>query len=426
MSLFGMKLNIVIYTASTLLNRGSVLVFFPILTQVFSLEDFGVWSVSVVVSNLLIPIVSANGASGILREGSEDARQGVFFLFLFFLVTFLACLILFFGANLVFVENYWWIKYAILISGAEAGLFLGLTFFRAAERPWVYFALSLLKSASLLMVVLHVSRSSSRLSDLFWLHFVVVGSLAVFGFLWVVVTYKPFVPRQVRSVVVFSLALIPHGMSQWVISSSDRVVIEHMLGAQAVGIYSLAYNLALVLMLLNSAIYLALPGLMIRSYGSWLESKKDDYYLGHYTNAAVILYGLLLGCFAIDKAYFGVLGYYKIELVYLFSIIYFSVYLMGQYYFFANYLFYHRKASVISMLTLRVAVLNCGLTVLGVFVFGLYGAAFATLISYGFYLWGVRRAALAEERSLAISVINHLRRFSLGFAVLLGGVHSVV
>lgn len=89
-----MNKQVIIYTLSTAIDKGSIFVFFPLVLKFTSLEQFGIWSMIIIISNLLIPIVSVNGSSAILREGSEKTCIGKYLLKNFIIYTF------FIGGNL--------------------------------------------------------------------------------------------------------------------------------------------------------------------------------------------------------------------------------------------------------------------------------------------------------------------------------------
>ncbi len=54
--------------------------------------------------------------------------------------------------------------------------------------------------------------------------------------------------------VLFNLPLVPHYLSNVVLGSSDRVMIQRLVGESAAGIYSLAYSLGLLMNMVNDAL----------------------------------------------------------------------------------------------------------------------------------------------------------------------------
>jgi O-antigen/teichoic acid export membrane protein len=340
-----MKKDITLYAFSTAINKGSVLLFFPLLTQLLTLEDFGQWSLAIIVSNLLIPVMALNGSAGILREGSENTAAGFRLLYIFSVITVVIGTVSFLGATAA--DSPEWLVYATIIASVEAILLLALTVIRTQEKALPYFLINFLKALTLLGLVLYAKEYFFSLSTLLLYHFLIVAFFAtvVLCSLYrhygtVVIAFKP--------IFIFCIALIPHGMSQWIMSSSDRVIIETMLGSESVGIYSLAYNVALILMLLNSGLCMALPTYMIRNYDNWISSGFDNLLIRYYTCVSLILYIFVMGLYLVDSKKFKYLGYYGDEMLLLIGIIFLSIYLLGLYYFYANYLFFHKKAGVIS------------------------------------------------------------------------------
>lgn len=57
-----------------------------------------------------------------------------------------------------------------------------------------------------------------------------------------------------RYAVLFNLPLVPHYLSQTVLSSADRIMIRDMVGKSEAGIYNLAYQISLLMTLFNTAL----------------------------------------------------------------------------------------------------------------------------------------------------------------------------
>jgi O-antigen/teichoic acid export membrane protein len=416
-----MKKNIIFYALSTAISKGYILIFFPFLTILLSLEDFGIWSLIIIVSNLMVPILSLNGSASILREGSESISKGFYLLKFYLLLSFLLNLIIIIFIYFLSFEK--WILYSVVIGFLEGFLFLLITYFRALEKAEIYFFINFIKTLLLFGLVIFAYKNNYALYELLDYH---VLTLSVFVILILVYTFiSNYVAHEktfLKNSLYFSLILIPHGISQWIMSSSDRVIIEYILGSREVGIYSLAYNVSMILMLINSAIALTLPTYMIKNYKNWKEQDFDDKIIKIYTFISLGLFFILLSVFSLDKFYFGILGYYGKEMIPLIFVIYFGIYLLGLYYFYANYLFYHKKAYIISRTTFYTAIINIILTILFVYIFGLMGAALATLLAYICYLYIIRKECLKIEDDLTIDLIRNIIFFtfisiilSLGF-----------
>ncbi len=412
-----MKNAIIFYSLSTAINKGSILLFFPLLTQFLTLEDFGKWSLVIVVSNLLIPIISLNGSAGILREGSSNLKIGFFlfkkYIYISGVICTAICLFIFYYGS----DN--WIYYSILISCAEGILILSLTYIRTEEKASLYFLISLFKTIALLIMILYVKHHSLSLNTLLLYHFLVVTIFALSITLFLLIRYKDNI-LQVKFIpmFVFSIMLIPHSLSQWIMSSSDRIILEYMLGSINVGIYSLAYNMALILMLVNSGIALALPTFMIKNFKNWKRKKYDNKAIAYYTIVSIILFIVVILIYLIDLKYSRILGYYGKEMLPLIFLIYTSIYILGLYYFYANYLFYYKKAGIISKTTFKAAILNVILTIIFIYIIGVMGAAIATFISYIYYLYTIRYEALKIDSTINIKLFGNIIFFFISSLII--------
>jgi O-antigen/teichoic acid export membrane protein len=413
-----MKKNIIFYALSTAISKGSILLFFPFLTLFLSLEDFGIWSLVIIVSNLLIPILSLNGSASILREGSENISKG-FYLLKYYLL--FSILLNSFIISFIYVSSFGkWLLYSVVIGFLEGILLLLITYFRALEKAEIYFIINFIKMLLLFGLVFFAYKNNFVLYKLLNYHLLI---LSVFVLVVLIYTFiSNYIEDEkifLKNSLIFSLTLIPHGMSQWIMSSSDRVILGYILGSKDVGIYSLAYNISMVLMLINSAIALALPNYVIKNYKYWKKGNYDNRIIKIYTFISLGLFFTLLSVYNIDKLYFGILGYYGKEIIPLIFIIYFGIYLLGLYYFYANYLFYHKKAYIISRTTFYAASINIILTILLVYIYGVLGAALATLLAYTCYLYIIRKESLKIEKDLDIKLSENISLFTL-ISIILG------
>lgn len=419
-----MKKNIIFYALSTAISKGSILLFFPFLTLFLSLEDFGIWSLVIIVSNLLIPILSLNGSASILREGSENISKG-FYLLKYYLL--FSILLNSFIISFIYVSSFEkWILYSLVIGFLEGILLLLITYFRALEKAEIYFIINFIKMLLLFGLVFFAYKNNFLLYKLLDYHLLILSVFVISILIYTFISnYIIDEKTLLKTSLIFSLTLIPHGMSQWIMSSSDRVILGYILGSKDVGIYSLAYNISMVLMLINSAIALALPTYVIKNYKYWKKGNYDNRIIKIYTFISLGLFFTLLSVYNIDKLYFGILGYYGKEMIPLIFIIYFGIYLLGLYYFYANYLFYHKKAYIISRTTFYAASINIILTILLVYIYGVLGAALATLLAYTCYLYIVRKESLKIEKELNIKLLRNISLFSLISIILSMGFYYV-
>ncbi len=216
----------------------------------------------------------------------------------------------------------------------------------------------------------------------------------------------------------FNIPLLPHYLSQRVLTSSDRIMIEYLINSSAAGIYSLSYSLGFIAQTVTSAIADAI--------GPWQYRKiKERDYSGLAKMAYVLLSGvagaiLLFICFAPEIVAIFAPAEYS-EASYLIPPIAISVYYVFMYGIFADFEFYFEKTRMISVATLCAAVVNIVLNYIFVRIYGYAAASYTTLACYIMYavfhyniMLGICRNELGNVKIYNTSIIVCL---SAGFTV---------
>lgn len=180
----------------------------------------------------------------------------------------------------------------------------------------------------------------------------------------------------------FNIPLIPHYLSQRVLNSADRIMIERMVDASSAGIYSLAYSLALLLQLVNTAIR--------NSISPWTFKKIKNNQVGDIhkiTYPAMIIVAVmnyLLIAFAPEIVrIFAPTEYY--DAIWVIPPVTMSVFFMFLYTLFSDFEFYYEKTKFMSVATMIGAVVNIVLNFLFIKIFGYMAAGYTTLFCYFLY-----------------------------------------
>ena len=390
------------YILSNALSRGSFILYSPLLLSILTLEEFGLYNLIFISAMMLSPILSIGGGAVILREGVNNRVLSDILFIKYILRTSFLSIIIMVVLFIFDTSQYKWLSYSVLYGSMEAMFLLILSYYRTLDnfKGYLYIAISrfcLVLFVYLLAIYFHYSFEKILL-----LQFIMMLTIVSLLILMIILKTNRISNIQFDdySLFLFGLFLIPHGLSQWVMSSSDRVLIKFFLDNSSLGLYSIGYIFASLLLLLNSGIGLALPQMMIKDYDKWLDEKLDLYWLKFYSLSSIILLVIIEIFFTIDKTYFHLLKYYTSEMYLVFSFIYMGVLALGFYYFYANYLFYHKKSKTISLQTLLAASINIILTIVLLQFFNIVGAAMATMISYFIYVYLVKQAALNLEKKL--------------------------
>ena len=180
----------------------------------------------------------------------------------------------------------------------------------------------------------------------------------------------------------FNLPLIPHYLSQCVLNNSDRIMIEQLCGSNEAGIYSLAYSLSMVMLIVNSSIQSAVSPWFFQKIK---DNKLQDLKIVVYPSMMIVAFmNLLLIAFAPEAVrFFAPAEYY--DAIWIIPPVAMSVYFILLYGFFANIEFYYEKTHMMSLATMIGAVLNIVLNFVFIRIFGYYAAGYTTLVCYIVY-----------------------------------------
>lgn len=201
----------------------------------------------------------------------------------------------------------------------------------------------------------------------------------------------------------FAIPLIPHYLSGIILSQSDRVMIDWYCSKSDVGIYSVAYSLSMILMLVVTSIN--------QSLAPWtFKALKDGNIIGLKQLSSMLLLLvalpiLLLNLLAPEVVTLIAPSEYS-EAVYVIPPVASSCFFIFLYSMFGNIEFYYHKKKYIVVASMFGATLNIILNLIFIPIFGYIAAAYTTLVCYvGFsvthYLFS-RRICITElgEKSI--------------------------
>lgn len=193
---------------------------------------------------------------------------------------------------------------------------------------------------------------------------------------------KFFSARFWKYALLFNLPLIPHYLSQTVLSSADRIMIERMSGASEAGIYSLAYSISMIMTLFNSALGQTISPWL---YQKIRDKKLDDMAPVAYTSLLLIAgVNILLILFAPEVVrIFAPPQYYAA--IWVIPPVAMSVYFIYMYDLFAKFAFYYEKTGYIMLASVVGAALNVLLNWIFIAKYGYTAAGYTTLFCYIVY-----------------------------------------
>lgn len=395
-----LKLEFLIYSISIGINRGAIIILTPFLIANLNIADFGNYNYVQILLQLFGPIICLNLYAAISRDGGDDYRYGNYIINKFFLPVLSVTAIVSIPMFFFHVNTY--IVFGVILGGIEGVHNMILSALRCMNKHFKYLLFTCLKTVGLVVIFYIVKSFSNQVVrvdtflqiQVFWMLIIAL----FFQYFFIKKEEALFYP--LKAAVLFSIVLIPHSLSQWIISGTGRFVIKNFMGAEKLGIYSTAFNLSMILMVLNSGIGLILPQHLIRDYDKWTETHKKFSFFLLYSITAVVLYITILFVVTIDELYFHFFNFHINSIIILFFLNYLAFYFLGYYYYYSNILFVHRKTKLITVITVSISIITILLNILLINGFGILGAAISSVLVYILYVLLCAYFSFKADRSL--------------------------
>ena len=392
------------YTLGNGLMIVAGLVSFPILTRVLSVDEYGLMSLIATALTLLVAVGKLGMQHATLRffseiqAGKREVGQEAFVATVVYGMgaVGLAATLLWMAASQL-VPTQWWndprvrplmlfTAVLILVRVFDSALVNQL---RAQERSAALMIYSVVRRyvslALLLAVLFYVAGNVWG----FYAATITVEVLATLAMaVWMYRRRPPrvsdFSPSLFRAMLAFGIPMIGYELSSIVLSMGDRYIIQSLLGAESLGVYSAAYNMCdyIKSMLFGSLVAAAQPMYMRywEQQGAEVTSEFLARFMRVYMMASMLVIaglaaigGQLLGFLASAKYRSGaevipyVMAGMAIESVIIIT---------------GAGLYIQKRTRTIMLLVFVTAVLNIGLNLLLIPRFGLVGAGLSTLLSY--------------------------------------------
>lgn len=178
----------------------------------------------------------------------------------------------------------------------------------------------------------------------------------------------------------FGLPLIPHFFAGWMLTFSDRWILGHFRTLDEVGLYSLAYNLSMVLNMVVMAVNTAWGPVYYDLAASEDGRSKLPRLITVYASAvtalamAYLLFSREILLILATPRYFAAAPLVPVIVAGYFAFAMYAVMSTG--------IFYAKKTKLIPLISAVAAAVNIGLNLLLVPKYGMWAAAWMTLVAY--------------------------------------------
>lgn len=374
----------------------------PLYTSILSTEEYGIYDIIVTTVTLLTPFLTLVISEAILRfaiDNDYDNRYvltiGVTLVVLGSGVLILLSPIFSFVGSIAKYRI--WIVVFFFVMNLHTVL---IQFLKGINKVTQYSIMGVISTMTTLSLNIYflVIRNYGIVGYLLaatMSHLLVSLIIIIHNKLWTYVVNPLSIPRNVyKDMLRFSVPMIPNSISWWVSDSSDKYVILWFLSSAEVGLYSIAYKIPTLLTMVMS---LFVSAFQISIFDEFKKEDGSNFFKTVYTSVMMALL-VAASMLIFASKYLAVVLYknsfysaWMVGCILIFAFVFNSLSsLIGTIYTAT------KKTSVLFYSTLAAACVNIVLNIILIPGYGLYGAAFATLVSY-VCVWLIR-ALLAKKQ----------------------------
>jgi len=390
--------NTTIYTIGKVLPQAANFILLPVYTNYLTPRDYGIVNSLQVFSSILLILFTLALDRAIYRlffdyktETEQKECLGTITVAIF-IVASVSVLFTFISNNyvvLMYKSINFYPYYALIILSTYFSVFsiVPLVYYQITEKASKFVILSVIQFIITTLCILWYL-VVKQLGAEGMLEGMLIANIAMIP-IFLVITYK-HITIKIKTEILkdslkYSLPIIPGLIGVWVVNLIDRVFIERYFNLQDVGIYSLGYKIAGLVLIISSALGTAYNPIFFKLANSADQdiAKRELY---KYNKIFILL--ILLICFGIsffskeiiyflvNKKYFEA---YKIIPLISFSYIFSQIASIFSLMFYQN-----KKTSQLMLINLIGAGLNISLNFFLIPNYGLYGAAYSTILSFIF------------------------------------------
>ncbi|MFC2089963.1 lipopolysaccharide biosynthesis protein [Bacteroidota bacterium] len=371
------------------------LILLPIYTEKFSTDEYGMWSILEITSQILVISFGLRLSTALIRfyVAEKDAKGKGKIIFTAFLTTLLSVVVLNLFtqfvtpdlSNLFFntTEFASYFRYLFIWTSFEVFNQLFLDLIRVKEKPGFFILISLTKFIAVLLVIIYliVYRGMG-------IEGIIIGQLT--GSISLFLLALPFLFREMhwsfdltvfRKLIRYGFPLIFSGISTFLLSVGDRYLVKYFLDYHEVGVYSLSYKFSnLVKILFIQAFQ---RGFLPIAFNMYDKPDAKRYFKKIFTYYVFMIFWVGLALSLLSKeiiylvssseTYYEAYKYIPLQTI--------AICFFGVQYFFMIGLHYALRTKIIAFVTVFVLAVNIGMNVLLIPRIGLYGAAITYIIS---------------------------------------------
>lgn len=378
-------------------NNMKGLILLPLFTKNLSTSEYGVWNLILITISVLQPFILLSLQDAILRflaaKKKEQIIQGVFTVVL--VVLFMGSII-----STLFLLSSDYIANGILNEPTASYLFKIVTPFIILDSLNTLILSSfrifgMIKNYAIVLI----SKTSLEIGLLAFfilsgfglygaiLSLIINATIFLFIMLVLIFHYAGFTKPDfslVKPYLSFSIPLIPIMLAQFVIEISDRYVIGFFLDTDRVGIYSAAYGIGVIPLVLSTYLVYMLKPTIFSLYDTGLVDKAKAYLALSWKYLLMLSIPSIFGLTILARPLLlnMTTSHYVSEGVYIIPLVAISIVFWGMEQIFAVSLLIFKRRRIFIIAFLCGAFTNLVLNILLIPLYGIIAAASTTLTAY--------------------------------------------
>ncbi len=390
--------NTSFYTIGNILPKAAGFFLLPLYTKFLTPEDYGIISSMNILMTILMVFFTMSIERSIYRlyfDHKTETDKKDYLGTIFITLTLNACIVLvavLLGRNLiskVFTSIPFYPFYSFAIASVFFSVFgvIPSIYFQVEQKAGKFVLLGLAQFfiGTILKVYFVVFTGKGADGVLLAGLLKTIIFLPFFVFIIVKIINFKFNKDIMKESMIYSIPLMPMILSAWILNLSDRIFIERYFTLKDVGLYSLSYKLAELLLILSTAFNKAYDPLFykIANQIDQVEARQKLTKYNKVYSIVLIYCSLAISLFA--REFIQLLDAKFRSAYQMVPIIIIGV-LFGQISgLFNKSMYQEKKTKPIMFLTFYAAMLNIVLNFLFVPNYGAYGAAYATTITFIFF-----------------------------------------
>lgn len=366
-----------------------VILFFlvPLYTNFLTTEEYGTAELVSTFTQLLVPFTAVVINQALIRfgmkkaENPEDVVKASFVVLLFSVITTIILTPLV-GMYRPVREWRWYLAIQIILTNFSE---VERSYLKVKNKNRIFAIISILQTLILaisnivLLTVLRMGVHGYLLANIIALAFVSLITFFAAG-LWKDLHRGKYNPALMKKMLAYSFPLILSNVSWWIIHSSDKIMIEWMIGASLLGIYTAATKIPSLINVIISIFNQAWGLSSIRE----IESSNDStFYVSVFNLYSTVLFGTSIIITSFVKPFMGVYVGENFKEAWQYTPLLLSAAVFYSIAAFIGTLYAAIQKTRNDMCTsLICAIVNIVVNYIGIRLVGVWGAAIGTLVAY--------------------------------------------